>query len=228
MKNFNLKSLKTKILYKCFVNKTALPTKSKEGLTSEFQILDEEWKNIYCLSGKTNVNKKTQELQYRILNNYLNTNVRLKKLGVINDDTCSFCKQVPETLEHLLITCKHMQKFWKDLLGWYQQFSKEEISINLRTTILGWRTVDPPNLDNYILLSAKSLIYNCKISCNLPALGCLKKVVIPCFLVERFCYINYKKNESSLNKWSVLKFSFPRILIRTQCMHLTRILVKVI
>ena len=62
---------------------------------------------------------KTQELQYGILNNYLNTNVRLKKLEVIDDDTCSFCKQAPETREHLLITCKHVQKFWKDLLGWY-------------------------------------------------------------------------------------------------------------
>ena len=168
--NFNLKSLKTKILYKRFVSKTALPPTSKEGLTSEFQILDEEWKNIYCLSGKTNVNKKIQELQYRILNKYLNTNVRLKKLDVINDDTCSFCKQAPETLEHLLITCKHVQKLWKDLLECYQQFSKEEISVNLRAIVLGWRTVDPRNLDNYILLSAKSLIYNCKISCKLPTL----------------------------------------------------------
>ena len=77
--NFNLKPLKTKILYKCFVSKTALPPTSKEVLTSKFQVLDEEWKNIYCLPRKTNVNKKTEELQYRIVNNYLNTNVRLKK-----------------------------------------------------------------------------------------------------------------------------------------------------
>ena len=46
--NINIKSLKTKILYKCFVSKTALPPTSKEGLTFEFQVLDEEWKNIYC------------------------------------------------------------------------------------------------------------------------------------------------------------------------------------
>ena len=53
-----------------------------------------------------------------------------------------------------------------------QQFFKEDISINLRTIVLGWRTVDPPILDNYILLSAKSLIDKCKISCKLPTLEC--------------------------------------------------------
>ena len=44
------------------------------------------------------------------------------------------------------------------------------MSINLRTIVFGRRTVDPPILDNYILLSAKSLIYKCKISCKLPTL----------------------------------------------------------
>ena len=51
-------------------------------------------KNIYCLPRKTNVNKKTQELPYRILNNYLNTKVRLKKLEVIRIiPACSAKKQ---------------------------------------------------------------------------------------------------------------------------------------
>ena len=178
IEKFNLKSLKTKIINECFISKTTLPPTSKEGLTSKFEVLDEEWKYIYCLPRKTNVNKKTQEFHNRILNNYLNTNVRLKKLEVINDDTCSFCKQASETLEHLLITCKHAQKFWKDLLGWYQQFSKEEISVNLRTIVLGWRTVDQPILDSYILLSAKSFIYKCKISCKLPTLEYFLKVLV--------------------------------------------------
>ena len=50
----------------------------------------------------------------------------------------------------LTYNMQHVQTFWKDLLGWYQQFSKEELSVNLRTIILGWRTVDLPILDNYI------------------------------------------------------------------------------
>ena len=78
---------------------------------------------------------ETQELQYRILNNYLNTNVRLSKFGITDDDSCFFCNQVPETLEHLFI-CTHVQKFWKDLLERYQQFSRKIININLRTIIL--------------------------------------------------------------------------------------------
>ena len=121
-----------------------------------------------------------------------------------------FCKEATETLKHLLITWKHVQTIWKHLFNSsletpYQQFSKEEISINLRTIVLGWRTVDPPILDSYILVSAKSLIYICKISCKLPTVEYFQKVLISCFLVERFCYLNYKKNESFLSKWSILK-----------------------
>ena len=160
--------------------------------------------------------EKTQELQYRILNNYLNTNVRLKKFGIIDDDSCSFCKQLPETLEHLFITCKYVQKFWKDLFGWYQQFSKEVININLRTIVFGWSTADPPILENYILLSAKYFIYRCKISCTLPTAEHYKKVLISCFLVESFCYFKYNKKESFLNKGHRWRLGFCKIFISTQ------------
>ena len=100
-----LQTLKTKSIYNFFVKKIALPPTNKERLTSQFQIQDEqEWKNIYCLPSLTNANRRTQEFQYRLLNNYLNTKDRLYKFGISEDDSCSFCNKVPETLEHLFIT----------------------------------------------------------------------------------------------------------------------------
>ena len=147
-----LQTLKTKSIYNFFVKKIALPPTNKERLTSQFQIHDEqEWKNTYCLPSLTNANRRTQEFQYRLLNNYLNTKDRLCKFGISEDDSCSFCNKVPETLEHLFITCIYVQTFWKNLLEWYRQFSSEVITIDLRTIVLGWRTADPPILDNFIL-----------------------------------------------------------------------------
>ena len=108
-------------------------------LTSQFQIQDEqEWPSL------TNENRTTQEFQYRLLNNYLNAKDRLCKFGISEDDSCSFCNKVPETLEHLFITCIYVQTFWKNLLEWYRQCSSEVITIDLRTIVLGWRTADPP------------------------------------------------------------------------------------
>ena len=81
----------------------------------------------------TNANRRTQEFQYRLLNNYLNTKDRLWKFVISEDDSCSFCNKVPETLEHLFITCIYDQTFWKNLLEWYRQFSSEVITIDLRS-----------------------------------------------------------------------------------------------
>ena len=64
-----------------------------------------------------------------------NINVRLNKFGLTDNESCSFCKQVPKTLEHLFITCTQVQKFWTDLFGWHQQFPREVININLRVRL---------------------------------------------------------------------------------------------
>ena len=201
-----LQTLKTKSIYNFFVKKIALPPTNKERLTSQFQIQDEqEWKNIYCLPSLTNANRRTQEFRYRSLNNYLNTKDRLCKFGISEDDSCSFCNKVPETLEHLFITCIYVQTFWKNLLEWYRQFSSEVITIDLRTIVLGWRTADPPILDNFILLSAKSYIFRCKVCCKLPRVREYKEILVSCFLVGRLCYLKYKKNKSFLDKWSTLR-----------------------
>ena len=79
--------------------------------------------------------------------------------------------------------------------------SNKRSNLNLWTIVLGWRTVDLPILENYILFSAKSSIYSCKVSCNIPTAEHYKKVLISCFLVECFCYWKYRKKESFLNAW---------------------------
>ena len=79
------------------------------------------------------------------------------------------------------------------------------ITIDLRTIMLGWRTADPPILDNFILLSAKSYIFRCKVCCKLPRVREYKEILASCFLVERLCYLKYKKNKSFLDKLSTLR-----------------------
>ena len=69
-----------------------------------------------------------------------------------------------------------MKKFWNEFLGWYLQFSQTEINIDYRTVVLGWRTADPPLLENFILLTAKSFIFRSKINSNPPSLIHFKKV----------------------------------------------------
>ena len=53
--------------------------------------------------------------QYNVINDALYTNIKLYKIGYTTDGGCSFCKTEPETLNHLLIYCKHTKKFGRTL-----------------------------------------------------------------------------------------------------------------
>ena len=52
-----------------FLSKSSLPPTNKVRLNNIFDIQEEEWKNTYCLPKTVNVDHKTKELQYKILNN---------------------------------------------------------------------------------------------------------------------------------------------------------------
>ena len=203
-KQYTLNSLKNNILYESFLSKRSLPPTNKVRLNFIFDIQEEEWENIYCLPKTVNVDHKTKELQYKILNDYLNTNARLKRIKILDDDLCSFNNGEAETLEHLFLSYVHVRKFWNEFLGWYLQFSQTEINIDYRTVVLGWRTADPPLLENFILLTAKSSIFRSKINSNPPSLTHFKKALISCYLRERYACIKYNKRMSLMDKWSPL------------------------
>ena len=51
--------------------------------------------------------------QYKILNNILFTNLQLFRTGYRTNDLCSFCKQEPETINHLFCCCPYSFSFRK-------------------------------------------------------------------------------------------------------------------
>ena len=185
---YTLNSLKNNILYESFLSKRSLPPTNKVHLNNILDIQEKEWKNI-LFAQNSKCRPQNQRAPIQNLNNYLNTNARLKRIKILDDDLCSFCNEEAETLEHLFLSCAHVRKFWNDFLGWYLQFSQTEINIDYRTVVLGWRTADPPLLENFILLTAKSFIFRSKINSNPPSLIHFKKVLISCYLGERYSCI---------------------------------------
>ena len=75
--------------------------------------------------------------QYKVLNNILNTNMKLHKLGFTADDRCSFCKFEPETWEDLLFYCTYSKRFWKDYESYFHSLTNEFISITLQDMLIG-------------------------------------------------------------------------------------------
>ena len=47
-----------------------------------------------------------------MLHRILGTNSLLCKMGLKNDNKCSFCSREKETIKHLFWDCKYAQDFW--------------------------------------------------------------------------------------------------------------------
>ena len=46
------------------------------------------------------------------------TNVQLAEFDIIDREMCAFCLQHPETINHMFLNCKIVEKFWKDMKDW--------------------------------------------------------------------------------------------------------------
>jgi hypothetical protein len=76
--------------------------------------------------------QKTQNwFKYRIIHRILGTNTFLYKIKVKDCNLCTFCKEEPETIEHLLWGCHKVSDLWHELNRWIFEMTYIEIPLNL-------------------------------------------------------------------------------------------------
>ena len=131
--------------------------------------------------------------QYRINHRILGTNYLLKKMNINTEDTCTFCKNAPETLMHLFWSCEVSTQFWTQLLN----YIKNKCNINM----VDWTAYDVlfglsmDNGINNILLQAKYFMYGNKMRNQLPSVEVFKKNIISYHNIEK--YNSIKDSQSS-------------------------------
>ena len=78
---------------------------------------------------------------FKLLHRRLPTNCFLKKVGLRDDDKCSFCNKETENLIHLFWRCEKTKNFWDSLFKWMQscQLSLGEHNYLHINTALGLR-----------------------------------------------------------------------------------------
>ena len=86
------------------------------------QIKDETWNNMYYEVKQLTNATKLHFFQYRIINRYLVTNVKLAMWIPAANKRCTFCNDFDETILHLLVTCKKVQCLWGNLAQWLEYF----------------------------------------------------------------------------------------------------------
>ena len=100
-----------KIIYAIMLGKAHSPT-SKEKWSEIVHLTDDEFNEIYKRPFKSTKSTKLQWFQFRINHRILGTNVLLVKMGVRQNDLCTFCLYEPETICHIFWECNKIQLFW--------------------------------------------------------------------------------------------------------------------
>ena len=131
------------------------------------------------LSNQCTKSSKIITFNFKLLHRRLPTNCFLKKVGLRDDDKCSFCNKETENLIHLFWRCEKTKNFWDSLFKWMQSCqlslgehnylhintalglrpdrSKHKLQINfccLITKLYIWlcrSKEQPPNLNNFLL-----------------------------------------------------------------------------
>ena len=91
---------------------------------SEKYNYDLDWKEIYLIPFKVTVDSRSREFQFKVLHRYLATNKFLHKIVLVPSFLCTFCKRESESIEHLFIECEYSNKFWQDLINWFDQYNR--------------------------------------------------------------------------------------------------------
>lgn len=77
------------------------------------------WRSLY----KPPLEKRTADLQWRIVHGAIATNRYLAHLDQANGEECSFCAEV-ETLSHLFVQCPRLAGLFELLGRWYERFGE--------------------------------------------------------------------------------------------------------
>ena len=98
-----------------------------------------DWKSVYLLPFKCTKVTKLITFQFKLLHRRLVTNSFLKKIGVKENDLCTFCKTETESLIHLFWSCGVTSIFWQEFKQWITT-NYETVTSNFSpATVLGFQ-----------------------------------------------------------------------------------------
>ena len=185
-----------KLISNCFVHPT-----SQAHLLRKLNLQDVNWQTVYMLPRYCTIDSHTRIFQYKILNNILFLNNRLFKMNIVNSELCSFCEAEPETIIHLLCSCRKVKQLWSSVQQWCSKcFSLPDLPP--KTAVLGFLENARTHINkNLILLFLKKFVYEKRVRPS--------QIALPTFLncLNYICKTEYKialKNftvENHLKKW---------------------------
>ena len=189
-----------KIFYTYLIGKATKP----KACNNWEHILNREinWKKIFQTTRKIS-DVKFKWFQLRINNRILVTNNILKEMNVINDNTCSFCNTVKDSIFHYLWDCDYVQSFWNRLLRYLKEHCNHCTRLEFNPCLILFNFDDNTIVDTVfvkILLTAKFFIYKCRIQKRLPDVDNFLLYLKEIYTIDKFvATMQMNKNKCTVN-----------------------------
>ena len=106
--------------------------------------------------------KKLRYLQYRVLTRSLTTNIRRNKWHKEISTVCTFCKEHPETIIHLLVSCQHVKKLWSALERTLNYFFNVSVELNPQLIVFNNYMGESKYIVNLFVVIMKQYLYASK------------------------------------------------------------------
>ena len=159
------------------------------------------WEKVFMMSYHLTSDPNLKWLQLRLLHRILTTNTYLKRIKILEDDSCSYCKNSPETLQHLFWTCPIVSQFWNSLFSFFTEINLPHERLSFKMIIFGTLDLEKNTLLNLLLLLAKQYIYNSKFSSSFLSVKNYLSNVKKYYFAERHLALKNEKNEIFRTKW---------------------------
>lgn len=138
--------------------------------------------------------------QYRLVMRILTTNTFLRLINLQDNNCCSFCEIVPETLEHLFMSCTFVKKLWNDISQYVSQNGMGHMSREVK--IFGDQNSE---IVTHIVTVAKYIIYDARRRKIRPTFSHFKVWLKRDFVSEKYIACKNDHMESFIRKWSALQ-----------------------
>ena len=148
--------------------------------------------------------------QMRIMHRIIGTNVILKHMNVVADESCSFCGNDRESIEHMFWQCETVKRFWTDFIDIVSEkviFTRMR-NIRLSECLVVLGTDDDIKIDYVfylIILLAKQYLYKCKMDRAAPNIAAFRNKLASRYKIEEHNARLKCSHQDFCEKWSSYK-----------------------
>ena len=169
-------------------------------MNEDFYFQQKTWKEIYMNVYFSSTCNKLRNFQLKLLHRCLPRKRILFNANKCEDPLCNFCKNEPDSLIHIYVTCPMIRKFWVEGIEFINMLFPNITTLTTIDIIFG-AFLSKNELLSFIIIATKYYIHRCYWSNKSPNIASLKWKFKQYEIVERLNVIKIDKLRNHNVKW---------------------------